>query len=147
MTASAAARESFVFWDAWVQARHVRPRDWTWWQTYARLKLSVCNSGDVTHANTNTSDLFLGKETRDFRAIARVILSPHEHVRRKIGCGVLSRLRRCHRIYFGLRSQDIRSASLGMEIGESLKNKIRAAENLRGFQKKVKAAAKNFKGD
>ena len=35
----------------WVQARHMRPRASTWWQSYARLKSSARISGDVKHTN------------------------------------------------------------------------------------------------
>ena len=47
-------RASFLqnvsFQHVWVRARHVRPRDSTRWQTYARLKPSSGISGDVAHA-------------------------------------------------------------------------------------------------
>ena len=37
----------------WVQARHLRPRASTQWQSYARLKPSTDISGDVTHTFAN----------------------------------------------------------------------------------------------
>ena len=66
----------------------------------------------------------------------------------KNGCGVLSPLFRCYCTHLGLRSQPTRSALLYWSIcapcwifrhgmrGESLKNVFRAAENLRGFEKR-----------
>lgn len=86
----------------WVQTRRLRPRASTEWQSFVRLKPSTGISGDVTHtfANIRVPALWLSDGYRRSRAC-----SAHRNTFfKKIGCGVLSFLRRCHRAPFGPRS-------------------------------------------
>ena len=89
----------------WVQARRLRPRASTWWQSFVRLKSSTGISGDVTHtfANIRVPSLWLNVGNRRSRAC-----SAHRNTFfKKIGCGVLSFLRRCLPAPFGIRSTSV----------------------------------------